>query len=54
MQGVIDEIGKSVNLAEHIVVDALIAVELPKWKLRQQMACIGSPVSTCLERLQMW
>lgn len=53
-QGVIDEIGKSVNLAEHIVVDALIAVELPKWKLRQQMACIGSPVSTCLEHLQMW
>ncbi|XP_038575494.1 signal transducer and activator of transcription 1-alpha/beta-like [Micropterus salmoides] len=35
-------------------VESLTDVELPEWKRRQQMACIGSPVDTCLDRLQEW
>ncbi|XP_051814509.1 signal transducer and activator of transcription 1-alpha/beta-like [Acanthochromis polyacanthus] len=36
------------------VVATLTDVELPKWKHRQQMACIGSPVDTSLDHLQKW
>ncbi|XP_008304389.1 signal transducer and activator of transcription 1-like [Stegastes partitus] len=36
------------------VVATLTDVELPKWKHRQQMACIGSPLDTCLDHLQKW
>ncbi|XP_077393748.1 signal transducer and activator of transcription 4 [Festucalex cinctus] len=34
------------------VVETLTTVELPEWKRRQQLACIGSPVDTCLDYLQ--
>uniref|UniRef100_A0AAQ5ZT80 SH2 domain-containing protein n=1 Tax=Amphiprion ocellaris TaxID=80972 RepID=A0AAQ5ZT80_AMPOC len=36
------------------VVTTLTDVELPTWKHRQQMACIGSPVDTSLDHLQKW
>ncbi|XP_076858468.1 signal transducer and activator of transcription 1b [Brachyhypopomus gauderio] len=32
----------------------LISVELPEWKQRQQMACIGGPPKACLDQLQSW
>lgn len=36
------------------IVATLTEVELPQWKRRQQVACIGSPVDTCLDHLQKW
>lgn len=39
--------------AEEIVA-TLTDVELPEWKCRQQMACIGSPVDTRLDYLEKW
>lgn len=42
-----------VNVAEDVV-RSLVDVELPEWKRRQQLACVGSPVSTSLDHLQNW
>eukprot|EP00066_Takifugu_rubripes_P001204 XP_003962244.1 PREDICTED: signal transducer and activator of transcription 1-alpha/beta-like [Takifugu rubripes] len=42
-----------VKVAEEIV-QTLTDVELPAWKRRQQLSCIGSPVNTSLEDLQSW
>ncbi|XP_036965199.1 signal transducer and activator of transcription 1-alpha/beta-like [Acanthopagrus latus] len=39
--------------AKEIVV-TLTNVELPEWKCRQQMFCIGSPVDTRLDYLEKW
>ncbi|XP_072252610.1 signal transducer and activator of transcription 1b [Leuresthes tenuis] len=36
------------------IIATLTDVELPEWKRRQQLACIGSPTDTCLEHLQKW
>ncbi|XP_076858479.1 signal transducer and activator of transcription 1-like isoform X2 [Brachyhypopomus gauderio] len=33
---------------------SLISVELPEWKQKQQMACIGGPPNACLDQLQSW
>ncbi|XP_022595920.1 signal transducer and activator of transcription 1-alpha/beta-like isoform X1 [Seriola dumerili] len=51
-QVVLQQIVKILKQAEQIVA-ALTDVELPEWKQRQQMACIGGPVDTCLDHLQM-
>ncbi|XP_053732433.1 signal transducer and activator of transcription 1-alpha/beta-like [Synchiropus splendidus] len=32
----------------------LITVELPQWKQRQHMACVGRPIDTRLDHLQKW
>ncbi|XP_073701178.1 signal transducer and activator of transcription 1-like [Garra rufa] len=50
---VIKEIANSLTLAEQIQL-TLLSEELPEWKKRQQMACIGGPHNTCLEQLQNW
>ncbi|XP_067266588.1 signal transducer and activator of transcription 1-alpha/beta-like [Chanodichthys erythropterus] len=50
---VIKEIANVLTLAEQIKL-TLISDELPEWKKRQQMACIGGPHNTCLDRLQSW
>lgn len=42
-----------VKVAEEIV-QTLTDVELPAWKRRQQLSCIGSPVNTSLDDLQSW
>ncbi|XP_019955224.2 signal transducer and activator of transcription 1-like [Paralichthys olivaceus] len=47
------EIVKMLKRAEQIVA-ALTDVELPEWKRRQQLSCIGSPVDTSLDHLQKW
>uniref|UniRef100_A0A672R2G2 Signal transducer and activator of transcription n=1 Tax=Sinocyclocheilus grahami TaxID=75366 RepID=A0A672R2G2_SINGR len=33
---------------------SLVSEELPEWKKRQQMACIGGPPNACLDQLQSW
>lgn len=52
-QVVVDQIVRSVNLATQIV-QTLISVELPEWKRKQQMSCIGNPVNTSLCQLEKW
>uniref|UniRef100_A0A8B9JX38 Signal transducer and activator of transcription n=1 Tax=Astyanax mexicanus TaxID=7994 RepID=A0A8B9JX38_ASTMX len=41
------------NLVEQLEYD-LISVELPEWKRRQQMSCIGDLTNICLDQLQNW
>lgn len=53
LQVVLQEIGNILNLAQPIVA-TLTEVELSEWRLRQQLACIGSPADTCLDHLQKW
>ncbi|KAF7655819.1 hypothetical protein LDENG_00049430 [Lucifuga dentata] len=52
-QMVLQQIVDILNLAQQIV-SALTAVELPEWKCRQQQACIGAPIDTCLNQLETW
>ncbi|XP_028249682.1 signal transducer and activator of transcription 1-alpha/beta-like isoform X2 [Parambassis ranga] len=52
-QTVLEQIVNILKQAEQIVV-TLTDVELPQWKHRQQMACIGSPVDTSLDHLEKW
>ncbi|KAK5890800.1 hypothetical protein CesoFtcFv8_014286 [Champsocephalus esox] len=52
-QVALQEIVNILNLAQPIVA-TLTEVELSKWRLRQQLACIGSPADTCLDHLQKW
>lgn len=44
---------KIVKVAEEIVLN-LVDEELPAWKRRQQLACVGSPVDASLHHLQNW
>lgn len=44
---------KIVKGAEEIV-QKLVDVELPEWKRRQRLACVGSPVNTTLNHLENW
>uniref|UniRef100_A0A8C2KWE9 Signal transducer and activator of transcription n=1 Tax=Cyprinus carpio TaxID=7962 RepID=A0A8C2KWE9_CYPCA len=53
VQVVIKEIANALTLAEQIEL-TLISEELPEWKKRQQMACIGGPPNACLDQLQSW
>ncbi|KAI9999529.1 hypothetical protein NQD34_018444 [Periophthalmus magnuspinnatus] len=50
---VVSQIVKSVNLAA-LIVQTLVSVDLPRWKHKQKMSCVGSPVCTGLERLEKW
>ncbi|XP_055086384.1 signal transducer and activator of transcription 1-alpha/beta-like [Periophthalmus magnuspinnatus] len=52
-QEVVSQIVKSVNLAA-LIVQTLVSVDLPRWKHKQKMSCVGSPVCTGLERLEKW
>lgn len=53
LQVVQKQMEKILKQTEQIVV-TLSDEELPKWKHRQQMACIGSPVDTSLDYLEKW
>lgn len=44
---------KIVKVAQEIVLN-LVDEELPAWKRRQQLACVGSPVDASLHHLQNW
>ncbi|KAK7938816.1 hypothetical protein WMY93_002142 [Mugilogobius chulae] len=37
-----------------VIVKLLVSEELPEWKCKQQMSCIGKPVNTSLELLEKW
>ncbi|CAK6973888.1 signal transducer and activator of transcription 1-alpha/beta-like [Scomber scombrus] len=50
---VLQQIRNIIHLAKETV-GSLTGVELPEWRHRQQMACIGSPVDTSLDHLQKW
>nr|AAL09414.1 STAT1 [Tetraodon fluviatilis] len=41
------------NVIQALLVD-LINEELPEWKQRQQIACIGGPPNACVDQLQNW
>uniref|UniRef100_A0A8C1Z6T7 Signal transducer and activator of transcription n=1 Tax=Cyprinus carpio TaxID=7962 RepID=A0A8C1Z6T7_CYPCA len=53
VQVVIKEIANALTVAEQIQL-SLVSEELPEWKKRQQMACIGGPPNACLDQLQSW
>ncbi|XP_072542335.1 signal transducer and activator of transcription 4 [Salminus brasiliensis] len=50
---VVHELVSSLKLVDQIEF-TLISVEVPEWKQRQQMACIGGPPNACLDQLQSW
>ncbi|XP_059356429.1 signal transducer and activator of transcription 1-like [Carassius carassius] len=50
---VMKETAYALTVAEQIQL-TLISEELPEWKKRQQMVCIGGPHNTCLKQLQSW
>lgn len=41
------------NVTNALLTD-LISEELPEWKQRQQIACIGGPPNACVDQLQNW
>ncbi|XP_029968705.1 signal transducer and activator of transcription 1-alpha/beta-like isoform X2 [Salarias fasciatus] len=49
-------LGQVVHILKEMeqMLNTLIGEELPMWKRRQQLACIGSPVNTDLHHLQKW
>uniref|UniRef100_A0A8C9WED1 Signal transducer and activator of transcription n=1 Tax=Scleropages formosus TaxID=113540 RepID=A0A8C9WED1_SCLFO len=50
---VVRQMADALNMAEKIEI-TLISEELPEWKRRQQIACIGGPPNACLDQLQTW
>lgn len=52
-QALLQNTMRIVKEAEEIVL-SLVDVELPEWKRRQQLACVGSPVNASLRHLQDW
>ncbi|MFT7807976.1 Signal transducer and activator of transcription 4-like [Arapaima gigas] len=50
---VVRQMAEVLNFAEQIQYE-LIKEELPEWKRRQQIACIGGPPNACLDQLQTW
>ncbi|XP_036400717.1 signal transducer and activator of transcription 1-alpha/beta-like isoform X1 [Megalops cyprinoides] len=52
-EDVVKQMADVLNMAE-LVQFALIMEELPEWKRRHQIACIGGPPNACLDQLQTW
>ncbi|XP_061685246.1 signal transducer and activator of transcription 1a isoform X2 [Syngnathoides biaculeatus] len=52
-QDVVLQLTDLLNVTQALVSD-LIGEELPEWKQRQQIACIGGPPNACLDQLQNW
>ncbi|XP_049609198.1 signal transducer and activator of transcription 1a isoform X2 [Syngnathus scovelli] len=52
-QDVMVQLTELLNVTQALVSD-LISEELPEWKRRQQIACIGGPPNACLDQLQNW
>ncbi|XP_055734934.1 signal transducer and activator of transcription 1-alpha/beta-like [Salvelinus fontinalis] len=50
---VVHQIADILNLAGQIQY-TLVTEEIPEWKHRQQIACIGGPPNACLDQLQTW
>ncbi|XP_058478352.1 signal transducer and activator of transcription 1a isoform X2 [Solea solea] len=52
-QEVVIQLTDLLNAAQTLLSD-LISEELPEWKQRQQIACIGGPPNACVDQLQNW
>lgn len=52
-QEVVQQLAEVLNMIE-VVQNDLISEELPEWKHRQQIACIGGSPNACLDQLQNW
>uniref|UniRef100_M3ZHE5 Signal transducer and activator of transcription n=1 Tax=Xiphophorus maculatus TaxID=8083 RepID=M3ZHE5_XIPMA len=52
-QDVVSFLSELLNLTQSLIQD-LINEELPEWKQRQQIACIGGPPNACVDQLQNW
>ncbi|XP_061744973.1 signal transducer and activator of transcription 1a isoform X2 [Nerophis ophidion] len=52
-QDVVHQLTELLNVSQTLLSD-LISEELPEWKQRQQIACIGGPPNACLDQLQNW
>ncbi|KAM4601724.1 signal transducer and activator of transcription 1a isoform 2-T3 [Polymixia lowei] len=52
-QDVVSQLAEVLNVTQALVTD-LISEELPEWKQRQQIACIGGPPNACVDQLQNW
>ncbi|KAJ0062400.1 hypothetical protein NL108_011001 [Boleophthalmus pectinirostris] len=52
-QDVVAKLGELLSLSQGLVSD-LVSEELPEWKQRQQIACIGGPPNACVDQLQNW
>ncbi|XP_062303048.1 signal transducer and activator of transcription 1a [Osmerus eperlanus] len=50
---VVQQLAEVLNIIE-VVQNDLISEELPEWKHRQQIACIGGSPNACLDQLQNW
>ncbi|KAL7369946.1 hypothetical protein ABVT39_013894 [Epinephelus coioides] len=52
-QDVVVQLSDLLNVTQALLSD-LISEELPEWKQRQQIACIGGPPNACVDQLQNW
>ncbi|TWW62192.1 signal transducer and activator of transcription 2 isoform X1 [Takifugu flavidus] len=52
-KGVLVDLRKHLDKTEELI-NLLVKKELVEWQRRQQRACIGAPVSVCLEQLEKW
>ncbi|KAK5891070.1 hypothetical protein CgunFtcFv8_018362 [Champsocephalus gunnari] len=50
---VVCQLTELLNVTQALLSD-LISEELPEWKQRQQIACIGGPPNACVDQLQNW
>uniref|UniRef100_A0A3Q0SCL3 Signal transducer and activator of transcription n=1 Tax=Amphilophus citrinellus TaxID=61819 RepID=A0A3Q0SCL3_AMPCI len=53
LQDVVIQLTDLLNVSQALLSD-LISEELPEWKQRQQIACIGGPPNACVDQLQNW
>ncbi|XP_035005834.1 signal transducer and activator of transcription 1-alpha/beta isoform X1 [Hippoglossus stenolepis] len=52
-QDVVTQLTDLLNVTQALLSN-LISEELPEWKQRQQIACIGGPPNACVDQLQNW
>lgn len=52
-QDVVVQLTELLNVGQALISD-LVSEELPEWKQRQQIACIGGPPNACVDQLQNW
>lgn len=52
-QDVVVQLSELLNVGQGLISE-LVSEELPEWKQRQQIACIGGPPNACVDQLQNW
>ncbi|KAM3585697.1 uncharacterized protein V6R79_024801 [Siganus canaliculatus] len=52
-QDMVVQLVELLNVTQGLLAE-LISEELPEWKQRQQIACIGGPPNACVDQLQNW